>query len=161
LKGLFSLSKLRGFHIATVFLSDENWFEYAVPGQSSVHTNPHWPTQFLSTKPLSETLSNLTWKFIANFQNPRSKGQGFGQLKGLFLLSKLRGFHQRQYFSLMKTGLSMPCRGQSGVHTNPYWSTQFSSMKHLLETLSKLTCKLISNVQNPRYRYQVLHLYIV
>jgi len=36
-KGLFSLSKLRGFHTAAVFLSDENRFEYAAgAGRSEV-----------------------------------------------------------------------------------------------------------------------------
>jgi len=77
LKGLFSLSILRGFQTAAVFLSDENRFEYAVPSQSGVHTSPYWTTQFSSMKPLCETFPNLTWKLIANIQNPRPRSEDF------------------------------------------------------------------------------------
>jgi len=71
MEGLLSLSKLREFHTAAVFLSDENRFEYAVPGQTGVHTNPYWLRQLSSMKPLRETLSDLTWKLLVSVQNSR------------------------------------------------------------------------------------------
>jgi len=104
-------------------------------------------TQFLSMKPLLETLSNLDREQIENIRNPYYRREDLRQLKysSSFLL-KFERFQAAVFFCSDKNRYEDTVPGQSDVYSNPDRPRQFLFMKHLLKTPSNGIEKRVAKV---------------